>query len=634
MPISPDDFDLNDAPEDGPSSNSSTGSKSLTPPIPVAPQNAAPAAGAPQRAAPAGLQPVTPRVGAGQIVTGILLLVLLVWLVSLAVRPRVETNPDARSQGEPASPTTAENATEIANREREIEEARIAAAAERTRVEQGLQGEWADGSSRLTITRDGTAYSAVYRFPDSGPFSRGEAHQTMRGELLADNALKLTNIYHGKLANPLDYFSGDFDGVTWISLSADGTSVTAKLADGRTRAMTRVAGGDGGLAAAEVGTAVQEQIRADVPTIAELRTTAGEIRIRFFPDKAPNHVRNFIALAQAGFYNGTRFHRVIPGFMIQGGDPNTISGDRSTWGMGGSRETLAAEFNDVPHKRGIVSMARAQDPNGASSQFFICVAEARSLDRKYTVFGEVVDGMEVVDTIVRAPRDRSDRPNAPTTIEGITIRDAKDHSAVTDTSTGQENHVSERRTERAGEVSTIGSTTAHDELPSGTEATTLAQERRTTSAGVDAGTVASSTMKGSSPAMHVAPSARESTERSTPNDDSVGSLSAVGQWRGNVKQFLAPRYSVVLSLAHGKIGTYVGSIEYPEVNCSGDLTLLDTAPGQVRISEVITSGRCVSGGTIVISNIRSNTAEWAWYNKNGRRQATSRITRLGSGERR
>ncbi|HUP61239.1 MAG TPA: peptidylprolyl isomerase [Thermoanaerobaculia bacterium] len=379
--------------------------------------------------------------------------------------------------------------------------------------------------------------------------------------------------------------------------------------------------------------AEQRPEASNEPKIAVLHTTAGQIGIRFFPEKAPKHVRNFIALAEAGFYDGTKFHRIIPGFMIQGGDPNTISGDTSTWGTGGSGKLVPAEFNDVYHRRGIVSMARAQDPNGASSQFFICVAEARFLDRKYSVFGEVVDGMEVVDTIVRAPRDRSDRPNAPTTIERITMRDAKDYSAVTETSTGQENHVSERRTERASDVSTIGSATAQDEPPSN-GGDTLAEEGRTTPARVDAGTVASSTMKGSPPAMPIAPSARQSTEVASPNDASVESLSAVGHWRGNVKQFLAPRYSVVLSLAHGKIGTYVGTIEYPEVNCSGDLTLLDAAPGQVRISEIITSGRCVSGGTIVISNIRSNTAEWAWYNKNGRRQATSHITRLESGERR
>ncbi|HEX3581697.1 MAG TPA: peptidylprolyl isomerase [Thermoanaerobaculia bacterium] len=158
--------------------------------------------------------------------------------------------------------------------------------------------------------------------------------------------------------------------------------------------------------------------------IAELHTTSGEIDIRFFPDKAPNHVKNFIDLAEKGFYNGTKFHRVIPGFMIQGGDPNTISGSPSSWGTGGSGKNVNAEFNDTHHARGIVSMARAQNPNSASSQFFICVADSGFLDRQYSVFGEVTKGMDVADTIVSAARGANDRPNNPTTIEKVVIRDA------------------------------------------------------------------------------------------------------------------------------------------------------------------------------------------------------------------
>ena len=158
--------------------------------------------------------------------------------------------------------------------------------------------------------------------------------------------------------------------------------------------------------------------------VAELRTSSGDIYIRFYPEAAPKHVKNFIELAEKGFYNGTKFHRVIPGFMIQGGDPNTVSGDPSSWGTGGSDTRLQAEFNDIHHKRGIVSMARSNDPNSASSQFFICVADAGFLDRQYTVFGEVVKGMDVADKIVAAPRGAADRPNNPTTIESITIREA------------------------------------------------------------------------------------------------------------------------------------------------------------------------------------------------------------------
>jgi peptidyl-prolyl cis-trans isomerase B (cyclophilin B) len=160
--------------------------------------------------------------------------------------------------------------------------------------------------------------------------------------------------------------------------------------------------------------------------VAELHTSAGEIDIRFFPEAAPNHVKNFIDLAEKGFYNGTKFHRVIPGFMIQGGDPNTISGSPATWGTGGSDKNIKAEFNDIHHARGVVSMARAQDPNSASSQFFICVADAGFLDKQYTAFGQVTKGMDVADKIVNAPRNPSnDRPNEPTTIYKIVIREAK-----------------------------------------------------------------------------------------------------------------------------------------------------------------------------------------------------------------
>ena len=157
--------------------------------------------------------------------------------------------------------------------------------------------------------------------------------------------------------------------------------------------------------------------------IAELHTTAGQINLRFFPDVAPNHVRNFIDLSQSGFYNGTKFHRVIPGFVIQGGDPNTKAGDPSTWGTGGSPNSVKAEFNSIPHKRGILSMARSGHPDSASSQFFICVADVPSLDNKYTVFGEVTQGMDVVDRIVNAPT-RGERPIEPVAITRVVVRDA------------------------------------------------------------------------------------------------------------------------------------------------------------------------------------------------------------------
>lgn len=136
----------------------------------------------------------------------------------------------------------------------------------------------------------------------------------------------------------------------------------------------------------------------------------GEIVIRFFPDVAPGHVKNFVKLSREGFYNGTTFHRVIPGFMIQGGDPNSKNPDRSMHGMGGPGYKVKAEFNSKPHKRGIVSMARANDPDSAGSQFFICVADANFLDWQYTVFGEVISGMDVADKVVSMKRDGRDNP--------------------------------------------------------------------------------------------------------------------------------------------------------------------------------------------------------------------------------
>ncbi len=145
-------------------------------------------------------------------------------------------------------------------------------------------------------------------------------------------------------------------------------------------------------------------------TTAVIETKFGNIEIKFFPEIAPNHVSNFIELAKKGFYDGTCFHRVIPGFMIQGGDPNSKDPDRSKHGTGGPGYTVKAEFSDKPHKRGILSMARSQHPDSAGSQFFICVAAAPFLNKKYTVFGEVTSGMEVADKIVSQSRDKMDNP--------------------------------------------------------------------------------------------------------------------------------------------------------------------------------------------------------------------------------
>ncbi|MEK6831554.1 MAG: peptidylprolyl isomerase [Thermoproteota archaeon] len=143
---------------------------------------------------------------------------------------------------------------------------------------------------------------------------------------------------------------------------------------------------------------------------AIIETNLGTIVFKLLPDLAPETVRNFEKLARDGFYNGTLFHRVIPGFMIQGGDPNTKTGNKSTWGTGGPGHTIKAEFSSRSHHRGIVSMARSQDPNSAGSQFFIVTTDSTFLDRQYTVFGEVIEGMDVADKIVSLQRDRNDCP--------------------------------------------------------------------------------------------------------------------------------------------------------------------------------------------------------------------------------
>ena len=151
---------------------------------------------------------------------------------------------------------------------------------------------------------------------------------------------------------------------------------------------------------------------------AIIKTKFGDIHIKLYPDVAPKHVENFIKLAKSGFYNGTIFHRVIPGFMIQGGDPNTKNSLRKdTYGQGGPKDEkgnpilLKAEFSDIPHKRGIVSMARANEPDTAGSQFFIVVETSPFLDGKYTVFGEVIKGLGVADKIVSLPKNDRDLPN-------------------------------------------------------------------------------------------------------------------------------------------------------------------------------------------------------------------------------
>jgi len=145
-------------------------------------------------------------------------------------------------------------------------------------------------------------------------------------------------------------------------------------------------------------------------TTVNIETNHGKISFDLLPELAPETVRNFEKLTKDGFYDGTLFHRVIPGFMIQGGDPNTKTDNKGSWGMGGPGYNIKAEFSSRSHLRGIVSMARSQDPNSAGSQFFVVTSDSAFLDREYTVFGQVKEGMDIADKIVNVQRDGNDCP--------------------------------------------------------------------------------------------------------------------------------------------------------------------------------------------------------------------------------
>ena len=157
-------------------------------------------------------------------------------------------------------------------------------------------------------------------------------------------------------------------------------------------------------------------------TSVNIETIHGNISFNLLPDLAPETVRNFVKLTKDGFYDGTLFHRVIPGFMIQGGDPNTKNPNmKGQWGMGGPGHNVKAEFSSRSHLRGIVSMARSTDPDSAGSQFFIVTKDSTFLDREYTVFGEVTQGMDIADKIVNLPRDQTDCPQQEAKMIKVTI---------------------------------------------------------------------------------------------------------------------------------------------------------------------------------------------------------------------
>lgn len=162
---------------------------------------------------------------------------------------------------------------------------------------------------------------------------------------------------------------------------------------------------------------------------ATILTKFGEIVLRFYPDDAPRHVDNFVSLAKMGFYDGTTFHRVVPKTLIQGGDPLSKEPDRNLHGTGGPGYFIEPEPNDRPHRRGTVSTAKlprqaetTRDFNDNGSQFFICLADNSGLDRRYTVFGQVIRGMDVVEKIAAMPRDERDNPLEPVVMQ-VTVKE-------------------------------------------------------------------------------------------------------------------------------------------------------------------------------------------------------------------
>lgn len=157
---------------------------------------------------------------------------------------------------------------------------------------------------------------------------------------------------------------------------------------------------------------------------ARIITNVGEIEVEFYPDDAPIHVFNFITRAESGFYDGTKFHRVIPGFMIQGGDPNTKTDNRSSYGQGGGMANIPHEFNNRTHERGVLSMARVSDVSqGAGTQFFIMHANTPRLDNEYTVFGKAISGLDVVDKIATTETSSRyrDQPVSDMVIERVEV---------------------------------------------------------------------------------------------------------------------------------------------------------------------------------------------------------------------
>jgi peptidyl-prolyl cis-trans isomerase B (cyclophilin B) len=208
--------------------------------------------------------------------------------------------------------------------------------------------------------------------------------------------------------------------LTLIALLLIATGCGSKVKTNNSTDATATSNGAGAASTQEASPMNGVDTSGDNPIVTIEMDSGKIIKLELYPKVAPNTVNNFISLVKKGFYDGTIFHRVIPGFMIQGGDPDGT-------GMGGPGYSIAGEFtqngfkNDLKHTTGVLSMARAQDPNSAGSQFFIMVADAPSLDGAYAAFGKVTEGMDVVNEIVNLPTDANDRPRTPPVMKKVTV---------------------------------------------------------------------------------------------------------------------------------------------------------------------------------------------------------------------
>jgi len=185
-----------------------------------------------------------------------------------------------------------------------------------------------------------------------------------------------------------------------------------------------------GLAVSAEDTAPTKTDKKETPVsnttneVAVIKTVAGDMVIEFWPDVAPKTVENFKTLAKKGFYDGTAFHRIIKGFMVQGGDPLTKDDTKQNrWGTGDPGYKIKAEFNERSHKRGVISMARSQDPDSAGSQFFICHGDPSFLDRQYTAFGKLIQGDDVLEKLATTKVGAQDRPDKRQGVESVKIVD-------------------------------------------------------------------------------------------------------------------------------------------------------------------------------------------------------------------